>query len=187
MTDYGIYFLMKSKLMIFWATCWPLADRPWSKSWNALFSLNCAKKLCPPYLSKGFSNQVEIFCDVLGPQNLALINFWAKSDKFLMGTSYKPYKKKWQFLLFMLKLWIFLTHLKIFSVISLTFYKWLNIHYYLCKIWGSSEELWLFGSRFYETNANSKCKSKRMYILINFFDLKNCNKFCFVSFLLGHV
>jgi hypothetical protein len=37
----------------------------------------CAEKLCPPYLSTGFSNEAEIFADVLGSQKLALNNFWA--------------------------------------------------------------------------------------------------------------
>jgi hypothetical protein len=54
----------------------------------------CAKKMCPPYLSNGFSNYAEIFGDILGSQKLALINFWAKLDKFLMGSLYKPYNKK---------------------------------------------------------------------------------------------
>jgi hypothetical protein len=35
------------------------------------------KNLCPPYLSNDFSNEAEIFGDVLGTQKLALINFWA--------------------------------------------------------------------------------------------------------------
>jgi hypothetical protein len=51
----------------------------------------CGKNLCPRYLSNGFSNQAEIFSDVLVPQILALIDF-KSSVEILMRSPYKPYR-----------------------------------------------------------------------------------------------
>jgi hypothetical protein len=85
------------------------------------------KNLWTRYLFHGFSNQAEIFGDVLGPQNLALINFWAKSDEFLKGTPYKPHIiKKLQFLLFLADVLTFYEISQKFLSDIITFYQLLS-------------------------------------------------------------